>query len=110
MKFHSIPVAELHGGHITEKDGQLLSQLAKTDFAAALVAEFDTGWFVQVGKHEQDPIDGMEALNTIRAQYVDLGLSPAFMGILDAAQREGLEFLRIHADAEPNKELTVFDW
>jgi hypothetical protein len=111
MTFSPIPTGELFSNHIAKQDGELLTDLAQSKFASVCVAEFDTGWFVQVGVPiAGDLKEAMEANAFVRAEYDGRRFSPEFRSVVRAAQAEGLAFLRIHVDAEPTEGLTTFDW
>jgi hypothetical protein len=111
MKFNAIPVGELHPNHIRSRDADRLNDLADRRFAEVSVADFDTGWFVQVGGYgPNDPLDLKETNDTILKAYVEADMSADFIRIVEAAQAAGLAFLRVHVDAEPTEGLPVFDW
>jgi hypothetical protein len=111
MTFTTIPVGELYSNHIRERDSDTLNNLAASRFSEVSVAAFDTGWLVEVGGHGlNDPLDLKETNNVIVQKYVESDMSAEFVAIVEAAQRAGLAFLRIHADAEPTEGITTFDW
>jgi hypothetical protein len=108
MTFATIPVGELYSNHITQSDGEVLTSIAKSRAYPFVVAEFDTGWFLQVAIPGGGwwPDDNQEML----AAMTEFPFSTEFLDIARTAQAAGLAFLRIHADAEPTEGLATFDW
>jgi hypothetical protein len=101
--FKTIEVGELYSNHITEEDNYALDDLSRSRFAEVVVASFDTGWFVEVASVD----NGHEYIDLC---YERAAMSEAFKKIVLEARKQGLRFLRIHADAEMTEGLEVFDW
>jgi hypothetical protein len=107
MKFTECRVAELFSRHITETDDDKLVDLIYSEHV--VVARFVTGFFVEVGAgHDKSWKD--ESNDSLREFYEERGFSKQFMKILDAAQSQGLGFLRIHSEGEPTEGLETFEW
>jgi hypothetical protein len=107
MKFAECRAAELYSHHITETDADKLVDVIYSEHV--VVARFVTGFFVEVGAgHDKSWKD--ESNDSLREFYEQRGFSSQFMKILDAAQSQGLGYLRIHSEGEPTEGLEVFTW
>lgn len=109
MLFHESSLGELSCKHITREDAVLLKDNAAKVFMDLVVAQFDTGWFVEVGAAPGHECAG-DINHCISSCFEAREFSKQFQTIVLDAQKAGLQFLRIHRDCDEVAGFETFEW